>query len=141
MHYTKDETDARSILKNGFRYVDSFYKTALPASADKLDLKIKHSSRKFFGEYLIIICISNDIVNYYSSEMIKAGIKNYSFENVLTEHPPVRNENSDQVFQLAVPYIKGYLNLKTGEIIKNPVYDPWHNSTAFIHNLDFLKHN
>ena len=139
IHYTKVEADANSILKDGFKFADSFYKTALPVSKDKLDLIIKHNSRKFFGEYLIIICISNDIVNYYSMELEKAGIKNYSFENILTETPPSRNDNSDLVYQLSSQFIKGYVNHRTGEIIKNPGFDPWYNSPGFMKNIDLLK--
>lgn len=139
MHYTMEESDARNILANGFRFVDSFYKTALPVTKDNLDLKIKHDSRKFFGDYLIIICISNDIVNYYSLEMEKAGIKNHSFENILTELSPSKNENSDLTYQLSNKFIKGYINHKTGEIIKNPEFDPWYNAPAFKKNLETLR--
>jgi hypothetical protein len=139
MHYTKDEDDAKSILQDGFKFADSFYKTALPVSKDKLDMTIKHNSRKFFGEYIIIISISDDIVNYYSMELEKAGIKNYLFENILTEAPPVRNENSDLIYQLASQFIKGYINHRTGKIVNNPGFDPWYNSQNFMKNIDLLK--
>jgi hypothetical protein len=139
LHYTKFEDDAKSIIKDGFKFADSFYKTALQVSKDKLDLTIKHNSRKFFGEYLVIICISNDIVNYYSKELEKAGIKNYYFENILTEIPPVKNENSDLEYQLSSQYVKGYVNHRTGEIFKNKAFDPWYNSLAFTGNIDRLR--
>lgn len=139
MHYTKDEADAKSILQDGFKFADSFYKTALPVSKDRLDMIIKHNRQKFFGEYLIIICISNDIVNYYSLELEKAGIKNYSFENILTESPPSINDNSDLVYQLSPQYIKGFINHRTGEIVRNPGFDPWYNSPGFMRNIDLLK--
>lgn len=139
MHYTKEEAIASSILADGFRFADSFYKTALPVSRDKLDMVIKHNSRKFFGEYLVIISISNDIVNFYSLELEKAELKNYVFENVLTEEPPIRNENSDLVYQLSSKFIKGYVNLRTGEILKNQLFDPWYNSPAFLKNIERLK--
>jgi hypothetical protein len=139
MHYTMEESDAKNILSNGFRFADSFYKTALPVTKDNLDLKIKHDSRKFFGDYLVIICISNDIVNYYSMEIGKADIKNHSFENILTELPPSGNDNSDLIYQLSNKFIKGYVNHKTGEIVKNPDFDPWYNSPAFEKNLGLLK--
>lgn len=139
IHYTKDETDARSILRSGFKFVDSFYKTALPVSKDKLDLKMKHNSRKFFGDFIIVICISNDVANYYSYELAKAGIKNYSFENILTETLPVNNDNSDLVYQLSFQYIKGYINHRTGAIVKNPGFDPLYNSPNFLKNIDLMK--
>ena len=139
MHYTKKESDALNILREGFKFADSFYKTALPVSNDKLDLITKHNRRKSFGEYLIVICISNDIVNFYSLESEKAGLKKYSFENILTETPPSRNDNADLVYQLPAQFIKGYLNHRTGEIVNNPVYDPSYNSPLFMKNIDLLR--
>jgi hypothetical protein len=138
MHYTKDENDAKSILSNGFRFVDSFYKTALPVSKDKLDFKVKHSNRKLFGDYVIIIGIASDTVNFYSSELEKAGIKRFSFENLLTEEPPVMNENADMIYQLPSQFVKGYVNHRTGEIVRNPVYDPFYNTSGFRKNLESL---
>ena len=139
IHYTKDETDARSIVQNGFKFVDSFYKTALPVSNDKLDLKMKHNSRKFFGDFIIVICISNDVANYYSYELGKAGIRNYSFENILTETLPVKNDNSDLEYQLSSQFIKGYVNHRTGKIVKNSDFNPLYNSPNFLKNIDLLK--
>jgi hypothetical protein len=141
IHYTKEESDAKNIVQNGFKFAESFYKTALPVSKDELDLVIKHNSRKFFGEYLIVICISTDIVNFYSMELEKAQIKNLYFENVLTENPPSLNDNSDLVYQLPYQFIKGYINHRTGEIFRNPGFDPWYNSSGFMKNIDHLKKN
>lgn len=139
IHYTKEESDAGSIIHDGFRFADSFHKTALPVSRDKLDLVIKHNSRKFFGEYLIVISISNDVFNFYSLELEKAGIRNYSIENILTNLPPSRNDNSDLMYQLSPQFIKGYINLRTGVIVRNQDFDPWYNSEAFMRNIDLLK--
>lgn len=139
IHYTREENDAKKILSDGFRFADSFYKTALPVTKDDLDLKIKHNNKKLFGDYLVIITIANDIVNFYSMELVKAGIRNSSFENMLTEMPPEMNENSDLVFQLSPRFIKGYINYKTGVIIKNPLFDPYYDSPAFHENVDSLK--
>jgi hypothetical protein len=141
IHYTREEADAKSILKDGFKFADSFYKTALPVSKDILDMKIKHNSRKLFGEFIIIICISKDTINFYSAELNKAGIKNHSFENILTEVTLPANDNSDSFYQLASPFIKGYIFSKTGEIVKNPGFDPYFNSPAFLKNIELLKNN
>jgi len=72
-------------------------------------------------------------------ELNKKGITGYSFENILTEEPPFRNDNSDMVYQLSSKFIKGYINYRTGEIIKNPNFDPWYNSPEFQKNIDSLK--
>lgn len=141
IHYTKNEADAEKILKDGFKFVDSFYKTAMPVSRDDLDLKIKHNNRKLFGNYLVILSISSDIVNFYTMELDKAGIRNFSFENILTEELPYRNENSDLIYKLSPHFVKGYLNYMTGEIIKNLSFDPWYVSLNFQKNIELLKAN
>lgn len=139
MHYTRNEEDARSILKEGFKFADSFYKTALPVSKDKLNIKIHHNSRKYYGEYIILICIAKDIANFYSMELEKAGIKNCSYENILTESAIWRDDNSDLVYQLPHQFIKGYINHKTGDLVKNPDFDPWFNSPSFMRNIDIFR--
>jgi len=139
IHYTKDEVDAKSIITNGFRFAESFYKTAMPVSDDKLDLIIKHNSRKYFGDYLIIICISDRIIERYSSELEDSGISSSSVENILTEAQPERNENSDMVYLLPVQFIKGFINLRTGEIITNPDFNPGYSSPRFTENVRMIK--
>lgn len=139
IHYTKEEDDARSIIKDGFRFADSFYKTALPVSNDKLDLLNKHNSRKSFGDYLIVLCLSDKVFDHYSSELDNYGIKSYSVENILTEKPPFRNENADVVYQLSNRFTKGYINHQTGEITVNPDFNPAYDSEAFKKNLELLK--
>jgi len=86
-----------------------------------------------------VIGISNDVANFYAYELGKAGMSNYSFENILTETPPAKNENSDLVYQLSPQFIKGYVNHRTGVIVKNPVYDPLYNSPNFLKNIALLK--
>ncbi|MGD0583314.1 MAG: hypothetical protein ABR974_10255 [Bacteroidales bacterium] len=139
IHYTMDEEIAKKIMNEGFRFVESFYKTALPVSDDKLDLMIKHNNRKYYGDYIIIICISIDIVSSYSSELERSGIRDYSFENVLTENPPEKNENSDNVFLLSSHFVKGYVNYRTGKIVQNPSFNPGFSSPEFSNNIARLK--
>lgn len=139
IHYTRDEADAMSIVNNGFRFADSFYKTALPVSHDKLDLIIKHNSRKYFGDYMLVICISGKIINGYSTELEGAGISNFFIEHILTETPPVKNENSDLVFTLPKQYIKGYINTRSGKITGNIDFNPEYTAIGFRENIDRLK--
>jgi hypothetical protein len=139
IHYTMDEKIALNILGEGFRFADSFYKTALPVSNDRLDLLIKHNNKKSYGDYIIVICIANDIVKFYSDEIENAGIKDYSYENILTETPPSRNENSEIIYLLPSQYIKGYINYRTGKVISNPVFDPAFTSPGFTENIKRIK--
>jgi hypothetical protein len=139
IHYTKEESDARNILKEGFRFADSFYKTALPVSHDRLDLLIKHNGRKSFGDYLVIICLSEKIYSHYTSELDRNGLKGFAVENVLTEITPYRNENSDLTYLLSKRFVKGYINHLTGEIVANPDFNPLYDSLTFSSNIDMLK--
>jgi hypothetical protein len=139
IHYTMDEQISLSILAEGFRFVDSFYKTAVPVSNDRLDLLIKHNNKKYYGDYIIVICIANEIVRQYTDELAMAGIKNYSFENILTETPPFRNENSEMIYLLPSQYIKGYINYRSGEVITNPVFNPAFSAPNFIENINRIK--
>lgn len=139
IHYTKEEADAKSIISKGFRFAESFYKTALPVSTDKLDLIIKHNSRKYFGDYMIIICISGKIINSFLAELEESGISNYLIELILTETPPVKNENSDLVFTLPKQFLKGYINTRSGEITDNPDFNPEYTSAGFMENIDRIK--
>ncbi len=139
LHYTKLKSDAENIIKEGFRFADSFYKTAFSVTEDKLDLFMKHNGKKLFGDYVVVICISNEIINYYNNEIVKAGLKNCRYETILTEKPPEKNDNSDNIYLLPSKYIKGIFNHRTGEIAVNPEFDPDYSSPWFIKNLEQIK--
>jgi len=139
IHYTKEETVARNILAEGFRYADSFYKTALPVTNDKLDLLIKHNNRKSFGNYMMILCLSDRIVDYYSAILDRHGLKGVAVENILTETATSLNENADTVFLLPKQYVKGFINHNTGEIAVNPDFNPAFDSPAFLKNIEQMK--
>ncbi|HLN20960.1 MAG TPA: hypothetical protein VK213_07710 [Bacteroidales bacterium] len=139
IHYTREENDAARIMNDGFRFVESFHRTALHVTKDNLDLKMKHNERKLFGDFLVVISISEKIVHYYTGLLMAQNIRHCSFENILTEAPPVKNENSDLVFQLSPRYIKGYINYKTGKIISNPLFNPSFDSPLFVKNLEHIK--
>ncbi len=138
IHYTKDEGDARNIIREGFLFTDSFYKTALPVTNDRLDLMIKHNGRKSFGDYMIVLSLSRKVFDHFGEEIERRGLKGVSPENILTEKPPFRNDNSDLVFRLPNSYVKGYINHQTGAITRNPDFDPAYQSPQFENNLSIL---
>lgn len=139
IHYTKDKNDALNILKDGFRFEETFYKTALPVSGDRLDLLIKHNGRKFFGDFIIILCLSDKIINHYAAEMDRNGLRSFSVENVLTENTPFRDDNSELVYVLSPRFVKGIINNRTGEITRNPFFNPLYDSPNFEKNIEMLK--
>ena len=139
IHYTKEEGVAKRILNDGFLYADSFYKTALPVTNDKLDLLIKHNNRKSFGNYLMILCLSDKIIDHYSSDLARNGLNSVAVENILTETDTSLNENGDIVYLLPNRFVKGFINHQTGEITENPAFDPAYDSPSFSMNLELLK--
>ncbi|MCJ7446637.1 MAG: hypothetical protein MUO72_02990 [Bacteroidales bacterium] len=139
IHYTKEENDALNILKDGFRFEETFYKTALPVSGDRLDLLIKHNGRKSFGDYVIILCLSDKIISHYAAEMDRNRLRSFSVENVLTENAPFRDDNSELVYVLSPRFVKGIINHRTGEITRNPVFNPLYDSPNFEKNIEMLK--
>jgi hypothetical protein len=141
IHYTKFETDARNIIREGFLFIDTFYKTALPVTDDRLDLLIKHNGKKTYGDFLIILCFSDMLFERYASEIDKRGLKEVSVENILTETPPYRNENADIVYKIPNKFVKGYINHQTGEVVENPDFNPAYDSAAFYDNLKKLQEN
>ena len=141
VHYTKDETIARKIFDGGFMFVDSFEKTAEQIINDSVDLTYKHNIRKYYGKYIIIICISNDIYNRYDDELKQISKQNTQVEQILTDIPSCFNDNMDEVFTLSKHYIKGFVNYETGEILSNPNFDPDYNSTSFKDNLNRIKNS
>ena len=104
IHYTKEQSDAMNIIKEGFRFADSFYKTALPVSRDRLDLLVKHNSRKSFGDYLIVLCISDILFDYYAGQLEKNDLKAFAVENVLTETPLSLIHISEPTRLLSISY-------------------------------------
>lgn len=139
LHYTAKKSIAEKIIKEGFKFVSSFYKTAEYIYNDELYLIHRHHEHKQYGQYVIVICISKHTYNHYSNELSKIKAKNTAVEQVLTEAPPIIDENSDEIYILPKQFIKGYFNYMDGTIEENPDFDFNYHSDTFIKNLENLK--
>lgn len=139
VHYTKDINVAKKIFEEGFKFADSFEKTAEQIINDSVDLTYKHNIRKYYGKYIIVICISNNIYNYYDEEIKLISKQNMQVEQVLTDIAPCFNDNMDEVFTLSNHYIKGYVNYETGEVVSNKQFNSNYNSEAFKSNLQRIR--
>jgi len=139
VHYTKEESVAKKIMDDGFIFVDSFEKTVEQVISDSVDLTYKHNIRKYYGKFIIVICISNDIYNRYDQGLKELDKTNVQVEQVLTEIPSCFNDNQDEVFTLSKRFIKGYINYETGETVFNPIFNPYFSSPAFNDNLSRVK--
>ncbi len=139
LHYTQQKTIADKVLKEGFQFRYSFYKTAYKITPDRLDLIYKHSRSKYFGKNVLILSVSTKIYNYYSEELKKISPPEAFIEQILTEVPPFHDENNDVIYALSNKFVKGYFNYETGEITDNPEFNPNYDCDAFRKNLAQLK--
>ena len=138
IHYTKEEDDAKKILKEGFKFVDSFYKTAEEVRNDETDLIYKHNRHKSYGNNIIVISIDKDIYNYYLKETDKVPSYEIVVEQLLTEKPPYLNDDSEMIYTLHHNFVKGYINYVTGKVVENPDFNPTYNTNQFYENLKKL---
>lgn len=135
IHYTKDEDVVNRITKEGFLFADSFYKTAEAVTNDKLDLVYKHNLRKNFGKFVVVIGIDKNVYNHYLTEIANSN-KVLSVEQIISKKHPQLNENLDEVYLLPNKYIKGFVNIETGEIHVNKDFNPKFDSPEFENNLN-----
>lgn len=126
VHYTKDEFTAKKINREGFKFIESFEKTAEQVFNDSIDLNYKHNLRKYYGKYIVIICIANDIYDHFSEELRLLNKQNTQPEHLLSGIPSFINENDEEVFTISNRFVKGYINYETGAIIQNPDFSPTH---------------
>jgi len=139
LHYTRTERIAKDILGEGFKFVNSFYKTAELVFNDKLYLVHRHNEHKQYGEYVIVISISKKTFNHYTQELSKLQAKNIAVEQILTEVLPYIDENSEEVYTCPKQFIKGYFNYVNGTIVFNQNYNPNYSSAKFDKNLTIIK--
>ena len=135
IHYTKDLEVTENILIEGFKFRNSFYKTAENIYQDKIDFLYKHARHKQFGKYAVVISISKKIYEHYKKEIDKIPSSELLIEQVLTEITPVKDENHDIIYTLPPQYIKGYINYEEGKIINNPDFDYNYDSEEFKKNI------
>jgi hypothetical protein len=138
IHYTGEELTAGKIIKEGFKFRHSLYKTSEKVQNDEIDLTFKHHQHKGYGKYVIVISIAKTIFDFYQNEISNMS-RFVSIENVLTETVPYQDENEETIFTLSPYYIKGYFNYETGEITKNPSFNAKYNALVFQENVEKFK--
>ncbi|MDD3569196.1 MAG: hypothetical protein PHT92_12420 [Bacteroidales bacterium] len=138
VHYTRDQEVADTICREGFQFADSFYKTAEPITNDKLDLVYKHNLRKQFGSIIVVLAFSKDIYNKYTQIIsnVKAVV---NVEQIFSTLLPELNDNLDEVYLLPAQFVKGYINIETGEIVPNLNFKPTFDSPDFEKNIRELQ--
>jgi hypothetical protein len=122
LHNTKEIGIAEKILNEGF-----VFENQLPHSTDRVNpnepIEITYFmfQRKDYGSYTIIIAIlktTYDLYTRYSNDH-DTGI-----EEVITITEPYIGDNDELIYRISPKHILGYFNIRTGEFIKNEVWDP-----------------
>jgi hypothetical protein len=114
IHFTSDRSVAEQIIKEGFKYTDSFYKTTQEIFRDINDLDYKLQLYRQYGDFLIIINIPKELFDFTQkeNELIK-------HDSLVDSAISLYNSNDDLVFKLSSIFIKGYIDFNSNSIIKN----------------------
>ncbi len=116
-HYTHQESIAHLIMDEGFKYTESFYKTTQNIQNDLIVLNYKHNLYEHYGEFMIIICIPDELIDFVK-KTINLSKLNLSIEDYICE----KQLSQEETYILPPLFVKGYIKYKTGEIIHNPKF-------------------
>ena len=140
IHYTNNIDFAMNIIKEGFEFLSPFDKTTNSVKNNSVDLAYSHYIRKPYGDYIVILAISQEIYDLYNSKIPKNTDKYIRVEEIICEKNNFNNEDDDEIYTMSNKYIKGFINYKTGDIIKNIEFNPYFNSIIFETRLvEFLN--
>jgi hypothetical protein len=127
LHNTKEKGIAEKIMSEGF-----IFENQLPHSSDRVNpnepIEVTYFlfQRKDYGSFTIIIAIPKKTYERYThiSNEQDTGI-----EEVLTVTKPVYGDNDELIYTISPKHILGYYNNKTGEFVKNRIWDQNHDSS------------
>jgi len=121
LHNTRDKVTAMRILTEGFQFQSHLdYTTDVVTAKDPVTIKYFSIVRQAYGNYTIIIQISKEIIEYYSTEL-KA--RTHHFSELLTLNEPFLGSEEDLIYCLAPNFVKGYINACTAEFVPNPNFN------------------
>ena len=118
IHITEDKEIAERIITEGFKYSEDFYKSSEELSPTLYDLAYKLQLYKYYGNFVIIMCIPKKL--YFTAN--KAGTKgnrDYLSEYGISEYNP-ENELS---YKLPSRFVKGYVDISNKVIISNELFE------------------
>jgi hypothetical protein len=130
LHATFDKLTADSILREGFKFEESLYKTTQKISSEIVDLKYKVQLCKQHGNFLILICIPQELYVFIVKEILSKR-NGQLMESYICEKIEEDNLN----FLLPKVFIKGYTNFITNEITVNPDFLKGYDAEIFRKNL------
>lgn len=128
LHNTKEKTIAERIMSEGF-----IFENQLPHSTDRVNphepIEITYFlfQRKDYGTFTMIIAISKIVYEKYTRI---SNLNDIGIEEVSTVKKPYLGDNDEYVYTISPKHILGYFNNKTGEFVKNTIWEPEHDSST-----------
>jgi hypothetical protein len=114
IHLTNDKEIADKILAEGFKYSENFYKSSEELTPDQIDLRYKIQIHKYYGKFVIIMCIPNSLYQMSRTEDLTLK-KDILAEFGISEYNP----NNELSYKLPSRYIKGYIDISKKQIVEN----------------------
>ncbi len=137
LHNTKTIETANRIMNDGFNFESQLtYSTDRVNAKDPVEISYFLVERKDYGNLTVIIEINRTVFLRY---LRLAEASNLHFEELFTITTPRLSDNDEYIYTLSPRYIKGIFNIRTGEIIPNPKFDPLYESPLYVENYERLK--
>ncbi len=135
IHYTNTES-ADKILESGFLFSEVLAKTSENICNDIVVLSYNHERHKCYGHNAVIISFSKELYSFYKNKLLDVKFEDVYVEHILTETGSEWDDDFERVYRIPTQFIQGYVNYKTGAIIRNPKFNPDYNSDKFDYNLN-----
>jgi hypothetical protein len=114
IHFTSLKQNADCILKEGFKYSETIYKTSQEIINSSVDLTYKLQLYRPYGSFLILLCVPKQLVEIFN----QYKTANHSFsllDNVLSE----LNPKNDLEYTLPPMFVRGYVDMDKNVITEN----------------------
>ena len=121
-HRTFSEEIANKIIEEGFRFRDSFQKTTDQIVNDIVYIRYWDSLRKHYGPYIVILAFAKSVYTEISEKLNPK----FEIQQALSQIMEAGEEDDleDCKYELPKQYVKGFVNRETGEIARNPDFNP-----------------
>lgn len=139
LHNTNSEEVAKEIIQNGFKFNSHLdYTTDNVSAKDEVTIKYFTITRQAYGKYTLVIQISKEIIEHYSSILEDT---HHHFSEILTIRPPILGPDEEMIYQLAPQFVKAFIYEPNCELMLNPNFDPHYNCEVFKENMQKILSN
>jgi hypothetical protein len=129
LHNTKEKSIAEKIMNEGFVFENQLsHSTDRVNPYEPIEITYFLFQRKDYGPYTLIIAIPRTVYEHYTEISNKY---NLSIEDILTTTKPIYGDNDELIYTISPQHVLGYFYTKTGEFIKNKLWDPKYDLSDF----------